>query len=290
MSKVKNIIAGVLLSGVLLGSLTACTSGEASASKNAGNKFSSACDVKLSGKEITKLGDAVPSKTIKDEYGEYCKLSLNTKTENVKFDVSKMDAASFGLYGFTEDDAEQAQESALRWIVEQHLDSTRLDNYNVSSMEWFDDFSGLFFDGVSDVVKEKGLVDTGIIVTDVFPSSLNRDGKPRANSITVTVAKIEAGVSEGSTTPLLKVLVKAEASYPATDQFIIDTGIANNETAGSIDELESYSPELFDGKDESGIIINADYLVLFEKEDMEKFVGFRSSWEMTTFEGKLIME
>ena len=288
MSKVKNIVAGVLLSGILLGSLTACTSEEASASKNAGNKLSSACDVKLSGKEITKIGDAVPSKTIKDEYGEYCKLGLNTESENVKFDASKIDAASFGLYGFTEDDAEQAQESALKWIVEQHLDSTRLDNYNASPTDWFDDFSGLFFDGVTDVVKEKGLSNTGIIVTDVFPKTISRDGKPRASDMEVTVTKIEAVMREGSTVPTLQVSVTATASYPTSDQFIIDTALMNNEGL-TVEQIESYSPELFDEKDDSGVKVNANYRFSFDKGNMKQFTGAFSEWDLTSYEGKIII-
>ena len=288
MSKVKNIITSILLSGIVMGSLAACSPGDDNVSKNAGNKLSSTCDVQLSSKEITKLGDAVPAKTIKDEYGEYCKLGLNTKSKNVKFDASKIDASSFGLYGFTEDDAKQAQNTALKLIVEQHLDSTRLDNYTVSPVEWFNDYSELFFDGVTDVVEEKGLKDTGIIVTDVFPEPLSRNGKPRASDIKVTVTKIEAITSEDSTVPTIQVSATAVASYPASDQLIIDTALTNNEGL-TVEQIESYSPELFDGKDDSGVVVNANYRFSFDKGNMKQFTGAFSEWDLTSYEGKIII-
>lgn len=288
MSKVKNIIVGTLLTGVLLGSLTACTPDATTPSKNVGKNLASVCEVKMSAEKVKALGDAVPKTASTDEYGKYCKLGVNTSSPNVKFDASKIDDTSFELYGFNEEDAEQAQAFTLKWVIEQHLDSSRLDNYTVPADEWFTDFSDLFFDGVDDVVKEKGLVDTGIIVTDVFADHLTRDGLPRAKSIKVTVNKIEAFLTEGSKTPSIRVSVSAEASYPASDKLIVDTALNNNEGL-TVEQIKSYSPELFDEKDESGFVVNANYRFTLDKGNLEQFSGLFSEWDLSSYEGKVII-
>jgi hypothetical protein len=234
-------------------------------------------------------GDAVAKEQITDDKGTYCHVTIDPESNALKYDASKTDTASLEQYGFTQEDAEAAQKSAVTFVVEQSMDSTLLDNYTATSgTEWLDANKKellnpsqykLYEDYAKETNLEKGVVVTG----DGFPA-LRRDGSPRSEAISVQVEKILAKEMPNGT-PYIQVATNVSGSYPAKNQDIINFAVKGDK--GITEEgLKASSPYLFANPDgQSSMIVTGIFSVAYEKGNYNQFAGTTTDWTLATVEG-----
>lgn len=232
-------------------------------------------------------GDAVAKEEVKDGFGEYCHVTIGPDSDALKYDASKVDTASLEKYEFTEEDAKKAQKSAVTFLAEQTLDSTKLDNYEQSDMDWYKNNKDYISpDAKIDTMIEDGttLVNSGVLVSEYLPQNVKRNGDPRAETITVQVNKISATESNG--TPIIIVETGATSIYNPSNEKIVDT-ILKNDSSKTKETLKQSNPELFE-KAPVSLILNGTFNYAFTKDSkMDSISGFGSNWTITTGEGNI---
>ena len=168
-------------------------------------------------------GDSIAKKAVSDDLGKYCQTALNPKAEAYKKDVSKYDLVSLGKYGFTEEQAFQAQKTVVAFIGDQALDSSALDtNFpgtvgnDDAGMAWYAAHSDLIDSSTKSKYENSGdLKVTGIVLNGYLPP-LIRDGKPRLSKTAIELVSVYAGVSTINSLPQINVSAKFKGSYRAT--------------------------------------------------------------------------
>lgn len=233
-------------------------------------------------------GDVIALEQVDDSFGSYCHVALAPDAAAARFDASVVDLDSLTTSGFTNADAEAAQQVAVQYVTELGLDSTRLDDYSAPDSAFFDTIKDRFTTtaqaALAPRVEAYGLRDAGVIVTQSLPSPLGRTGGPRASSTDISVDKIFAGVSPDQGTPLLIVRVPFSAVYSATDAAIVEAAMRNERGTSTLTEdgLRSSTPSLFDGNDEEGLVLAGSYTVSFGLGDLSTIDYISTAWTLTT--------
>ena len=231
-------------------------------------------------------GDVVAAEHLTDAAGAYCHTTIDPAA--AQFDPSVVDLDSLTAHGFTLADAEAAQHSAVSYVAEQGLDSSRLDDYSTPDSAWFDMEKGLFSTAAqarfAPLVESFGLRDAGVIITQSLPAPLHRDGGPRAASTEISVDKIFATLDVDQVTPLLVVRVPFTATYDATDASIVDAAIRNERGTTNLTEesLSASTPSLFDGADDAGLLLAGSFNVGFGTGDTAAIAYIGTAWTLTT--------
>jgi phosphoribosylformylglycinamidine (FGAM) synthase PurS component len=236
-------------------------------------------------------GDVVAKEPVTDEYGTYCHVTIDPAAAVLSYDKSKVDVASLTEFGFTEEDARAAQETAVTLLVEQVLDNSRLDNYTVTAKEWFaandsivlPEWRDAFMQNVDSGPNGTGFSRAGIFATDFLPSPLARDNGPRAQHAELDLVEISA-INE-----VLLFELASVSSYEASDSGIVSAAIRNESTLTE-DSLKASTPELFDGSDDSVVTLNATTFIGFEQGNTDQVGGIYSDMQMITSEGLVIFE
>ena len=188
----KRPFAALAITGTLLASLSGCVGvGVTPTPDNTSSPVASECVVE----NPTALGDAIPNKIIKDEYGSYCSLTVNPadSAKYVKLDSDIVDQ-SVRDTGITQAQLDQYQGLAYKQVVEQTLDSTRLDNYKVDEATWIKNSNMVSPTQVQDFLTNvKNGKSNGLIITNLFTAPLNRSDTapaPRSGAFKISTAKI----------------------------------------------------------------------------------------------------
>lgn len=233
-------------------------------------------------------GDVVAAEQFTDAAGAYCHTTIDPAAAAALFDPSVVNLDSLTAHGFTLADAEAAQQSAVSYVAEQGLDSSRLDDYSTPDSTWFDMEKGLFSTAAqarfAPLVESFGLRDAGVIITQSLPAPLHRDGGPRAASTDISVDKIFATLDLDGVTPLLVVRVPFTATYDATDASIVDAAIRNERGTTNLTEesLSAGTPSLFDGADDEGLLLAGSFNVGFGIGDTAAIAYIGTAWTLTT--------
>lgn len=287
-SKMKKPFVALALSGTLL--LSACTGGGGVTppSETTAPPTSSpvvACSTENPG----PYGDAVPLEAATDEYGEYCRTTIDPTSDALVYDASKVDLESLEKYGFTEEEAKEAQITAVTFLMEQTFDSTRLDNYSQSPTEWLNENADSLSspDVYLDFVNSgEQLSSAGLIVTDYLPTPVIRNGGPRFTQTNVQVNEIVA--FEGNGKKAIAVRMSANSFYPAENADIVSMYLANHPDMTE-DALKQSQPELFE-EAPVGLSIQGAFSLSFVKDNYDQVAGSNSSWTVNTQTGNVIVE
>jgi hypothetical protein len=290
--KMKKPLVAAGLVGVLAFSMAGCSSGSLNNGPDGTNvpspsSSSSSAPVVCSTEDPGPYGDVVAKEKVTDEFGDYCHTTIDPNSDALKYDPAKVDLASLEANGFTEEDAKEAQVTAVTVYSEKILDNSRLDNYSQGAKEWLAENESFivpkwrqaFSDNVDAGENGTGLSRSGIIVTDILPSPLTRDGGPRALTTNIAVNKIYA--VEG------KVLVVDMAStsvYKADDAPIVEAVVKNNDSITE-DSLKVSNPELFDGTNDSILTLDAKTLLAFDAGNNKQISGSSSVLKLITNSG-----
>lgn len=189
--------------------------------------------------QVDALGDAYPVSIVKDQYGEYCKLTINPNSNVLKHDPDTISPTVFG-FGFTEEQAYAAQDAAVKWVVENFLDSSILDGApptGITPTEWAITAGGLD-PNAWDWNIEKWRKTPAF---NGFITPLHRDGKAR--SITIELSDVYiSGYSNDVDQPIyLVVEMSGKSKYAASDTQIKEL-LTNYDSGTSLEILN-------DGKD-----------------------------------------
>lgn len=172
--KFRRPIVALALSTALIGSLAACTGGDADPNKPAPSPSETSISQPIG-------VSAVPGETVTDQYGDYQKLEA---APGATFDESVVDKVTLEQNGLTVDDAKAAHQVAVEFIVEDVVDHPAVDflpeDFTKSYAEWQEKsaprFTGTWY-------KEDNLGDGGYMLRLI--EGLPRDGNPRMESISV---------------------------------------------------------------------------------------------------------
>lgn len=233
-------------------------------------------------------GDVIAAEQITDAFGVYCRTTLDPDSAAAQFDAATVDLESLQTYGFTLGDAEAAQMTALLYVAEQGLDSTRLDEYATSDSAWFEtvkkSFTPTAQDYLSPLVESSGLRDAGVIMTQSLPSPLRRDGAPRAIRTELGVDKIFAVPGIDQQTPVIVVRTTFSTAYSASDSSIVDAAIRDERGTSRLtaDALRTTTPTLFDGSDDEGLILTGGFNVAFGVGEMSRIEYVSTAWVLET--------
>jgi hypothetical protein len=287
----KTALIGGLFGVALL--LSACSANEPTAPDESAAETSAPAVAEPISDE--RYGDVICTELVTDEFGEYCHVTIAPEADALVYDGSKTLMDQLTPFGFTEDDAKVAQTRAVTLLVEEVLDSSRLDNYTVSESNYFRDNSAFYdetwrtqfqtsIDGGTKVLQENGIVVTGLL-----PSPTVRDSGPRANGgITVQVDNIYAQQPEGGV-PNLIVRMTSTSVFYLSDEQIVSTILLHNADQTS-ESLSASSPGLFDGVSESGLLLTATSVLGFGLGSNEQIIGNNSTLAMNTTEGLTVLE
>ena len=237
----------------------------------------------LTADQLKTLGDAVPGEMTSDSYGDYCKLRINPDAEALIYDSSKVDFEALEEFGFTEEDAAQAQIAAVTYLVEQTMDSTVLDSSDLDVSQWESENSELFIDGGIPTSEGGATGEDFNLVTKYMPQPLDRSGQPRARSIDIQVNNT-AFASEVDGSPWIMVQTGATATYGASDTKLVETMLANDPSRTEAG-IEAEAPYLFDGMDASQVLVTGNFNFGYGANDLTRLVGAGAGWEIRTGEG-----
>lgn len=284
-------VAGVLLAG--LGGCAAVTNDEADApTAEQTTEPTAAAPAGCSSELAVGYGDVVGLEDVTDNFGTYCHTTISPTAEAAVYDSTKTDLTTLAEFGFTEDDAVAALPVALRILTEEVLDSSRLDNYSVAPAEWFAANSDYLttkwqpayqkaIDGKAATLGVSGT--SGIIVTDILPSPLARDGGARASSAVVRLDRIHVEEPDGGE-PNLVFSFSTTSTFVATDAQIVALVLAADPSQIE-DARRASNPELFDGADNSWLIMTGKTLLGFGLESNEQIIGSSSVFQLYTDQG-----
>ena len=287
--RMKKPLLALGVTGALLAGLTGCV-GSVGPDNTPGpvDPTDPAQTVACSTEDPGPWGDVIADEEVTDEYGAYCRTTIDPKSEALVYDKSKVDVKSLEKYGYTEEDAKEAQQSAVKFLTEETLDSTRLDNYKQSDVDWYKENKGLFNSGANDYlepgIKDLGLADSGVLVTKYIPEAISRDGGPRANSVSVRIDSIMAAESSTAGGSVLIVKTSATVTYNTTSENIVKT-IIKNDSKQTEASLKKSNPELFDGSNATELILTGGFNYGFDKGNTKQPSGLASTWEINTGSG-----
>jgi hypothetical protein len=286
----KTALTGGLIGAALL--LSACSSSAPEALvENAVETSSPAAAEPISDE---RYGDVMCLDLVTDEFGEYCHVTIAPEAAALVYDPSKTFLDQLTPFGFTEEDAKEAQTRAVSLLVEEVLDSSRLDNYSVSESDYFSEHSSFYddtwrpqfqasIDGGSQVLQSNGIVLTGIL-----PSPTVRDGGPRANGgVTIQVDNVYAQQPEGGVPNLIVRMTSTSVFYLDDDQ-IVSTILLHNPDQTQ-ESVASSTPGLFDGFSDSGLLITTTSVLGFGLGNNEQIIGNNSVVSMNTTEGLTVL-
>ncbi|TFD52087.1 hypothetical protein E3T46_07240 [Cryobacterium sp. Hh11] len=231
-------------------------------------------------------GDVVGLEDVTDEFGTYCHTTISPTSEAAVYDSTKTDFETLAEFGFTEDDAVEALPVALRILTEEVLDSSRLDNYSIAPAEWFAANSGYMtaelqpqFQAALDDDGTK-LNTAGVIVTDILPSPLARDGGARASGTVVRLDRIYGEQPDGGQANLV-FSIASTSTYVVTDAQIVALVLVADPNQIE-DALRASNPELFDGAENSFLTMTGNTVLGFGLDSNEQIIGTNSNIQLYT--------
>lgn len=267
--KIKRPFTASLLAGTLLFTAS-CSAGTVAPTPTDDTKTPIAAECVIDPNE--DLIDVIPSEIVEDEYGPYCKVTISP---DAKDGYKTLEWADQGQAlkdaGFTEEDATKAQDIAYKFIAEQTLDSSRLDNYNQTIGQWFDANSSAIAPDAQqwyvDATAENPNSNLGMIVTDAFPAPLPRDNAPRISGVKVETYGYQLVESGGS--PYLNVGVEFSGNYKTTDENAIAL-IQKFQPEKTVEQIKSENPTLNDEDPNAFIAVVARQNFSYKKDDLAK--------------------
>lgn len=283
----KRPLVALGLSSVLL--LSACTGQNGvTPSPSDSNAPTEPGTVACSTENPGSYGDVIAKEEVTDEFGAYCRTTIDPNSDALRWDESKVDMASLEEHGFTVEEAKEAQKTAVTFAAEQTFDSTRLDNYSQSPADWINEnASSLSNPSIYlDFVKNEKLANTGLVVTDYLPSPIVRDGGPRATQTNLQINRIYGFESEGK--KAIGVEIGANAFYGVENEEIVKLYLANNPDLTE-ESLKQTTPELF-AEEPANLSVQGSFSYSFVKGTMDKIAGTRAQWSVTTQTGTPIIE
>lgn len=255
MKKSSNFVASLAMLGVLITVLSGCSSSATNGSKPSASPTptsASACSVD----DLGGYGDVVPVEDVTDEYGTYCHVAINPDAEALKYASTKVNSESLEQYGFTEEDAQKAQDITVRFAAEEVIDSTILDVRSSEARAEWNSRNTLLFS------PEWEGVNYGELVYNNSLPVLVRDGKPRIANATITVEEIYAKenvsiAGEG----ILVIRTSSFVEYRLTDEAAIEFHMSEG-YAGTRESLIAEHGDLADGV-ENTLTVNLVYVFGF---------------------------
>lgn len=285
--KIKKPLIAVGLSSMLV--LTACTGQSGITPTTPTDDNTSPTGVACSTEDPGPYGDVIAKEEVTDEYGTYCHTTIDPNSGALAWDESKVDVASLEANGFTVEDAKKAQQTAVTFLAEQGLDSTRLDNYSQSPEEWINANSSFLQDPQAWIgdIKDGRLSSTGLVVTDYMPTPIVRDGGPRAESTNIQVNRVY-GFTNDAGDKAIAVEMGANATYDVPNSAIVDMYIKNHPET-TVESLQQSNPDFF-GDEPLGLILQGKFTYAFSAKDMfNKIAGASFNWSVNTKPGTPIV-
>ena len=281
-------VAGFLLAG--LGGCAAVTNNEADARPaDQTAQATAAAPAGCSSELAVDYGDVVGLEDVTDEFGTYCHTTVSPAAEAAVYDASKTDLKTLAEFDFTEDDVVEALPVALRILTEEVLDSSRLDNYSITPAAWFaansDYLSPEWQLKYQKAIDNKGTIlgTSTIIVTDILPAPLARDGGARASSTVVRLDRVYGEEPDGGE-PNLVFRFSTTSTYVATDAQIVALVLASDPSQIE-DALRASNPELFDGADNSWLIMTGTTVLGFGRGSNDQVINLNSNFQLYTDQG-----
>lgn len=278
-ARVKKPLIAAGIAGTLLVSLAACTGGQMP-NDDKTNAPAPTDTVACSTEDPGKYGDVIPQEEVTDDYGTYCKTTIDPDSGALKYDSSKADIASLTEHGFTEEDAAAAQKTAVTFLAEQGLDSTRLDNDKQSDAEWLAQNKSLL--SSPDAFNGESLVGTGLLVGDYLPTPISRDGSPRAEETNIQVNKIYGSTSTTGK-DIIIVETGASSSYEAKNSTVVDLMAKNSNL--SKEQIIAANPVLSNEDSPVGLLVQGTFSYSVTKDAPTQVAGSRASWTLNTQTG-----
>ena len=242
---------------------------------------------------VGDLGDVVCFEQVTDEYGEYCRTTISPETDAFDFDASVVDSAALTRLGFSKDDVIEALPVAMWDLVEDVMDSPRLDNYTGSERDWYKRnirYPSKEFKAVvlSRLTARDQLWYGGFLATGFLPEGFRRDGSARAaGGTTIEVTGVTAGTDRKGRENLI-FNVSATSSFPLSDFSIVTRFTALNPDRTRQDLRES-DPQLFDGTNDNSVRLVADGYIGFLPGKFDVVAGHAFTFDFTTDKGTSLL-
>ena len=232
-------------------------------------------------------GDVIAKEVVVDDFGEYCAVTIDPKSDTASYDVSKVDLPTLIGSGFTEEDTVEALKTSLKVFVETTLDSTRLDSYEQTEKEFFDEHKNVISDEqrpvFNEYIKANNLLESGFTITNVLPEPLKRDGGPRAKEINISLNRIHAEQWDNLDAPVLNVRFDFSVTYDVSNKQIVDTSVRNDKTL-TVDALKMSNPELFEDNG-GGLTLQGVYVYVYDAGNVKQISSLGTQWKLTTADG-----
>lgn len=246
--------------------------------------------------QIAGMGDVIPVEEIKDSFGTYCKVAINPKSGVFNIDDSKIDYAALEALGYTKEDAQNAVNYTVEYVVDVLSDSLILDSPDISTKEWYeqnkDKFTPEFHNWIEKNPETPFLnISGGGLSYEVTQNYLAREGQSRVNNLNIEVTGVTAypaTVTERGykTSDTIEVSLSYTTRYNASDQSIVSmiSSLGNHKSS----DVQYTYPSFADGLDDN-ILITTNQLELNLAPSDGKFKIDGNSWNirMTVENSKL---
>lgn len=203
-------------------------------------------------------GDVVASELVKDELGEYCHVTIDPNSDALKYDASKVDTAALEEHGFTQEDAEAAQKTSVKFVVEEVSDSPYLDSTADDAVkEWYAGLDGYTFTGEGYSPADNDSIFTGLTPTV-------RDSASRSKETNVQLVGISAQGSTKGDGGVLVTHVQSQSFYRMDDDSAVNFMLESGRYEGTKEQLIAEQPMFADGK-ENALPVSINYRLAFNK-------------------------
>lgn len=295
LKRVKTTFFALGMSSILLATLAACSTGVSNKTETTPTETSSpisACAA-LTKTEIVSLGDVIPTNTpVTDEFGTYCKTKINPKSLALIFNPTKVDTSSLETYGFTIDDAQEAQKNAVTLFADQGLDSTILDNYTEPTATWVkeneENIAPKWRTDLAENMVSKNGRDQNYAMTGFLPEPVERNGEPRATKTKIELGNIYASTGKTEDSFIIVVEMHSTSTYAYPNDVIIDYALKSNPSLTEV-ELKRTNPSLFTDA-QNFVTLKGTMRYGYNKDNLTQIVGYGSNYALLTNEGTVMID
>ncbi len=279
--KFKRPLIAIGLSSALVFSAAGCAGNQDTAPEptKSPTEIAAICEVPAD----TDLGDLKPREVVEDEYGSYCAMTIADGAREGYMSYDQVDQSVKDL-GFTEQDVIEAQNATYKFVAEQAVDSTRLDNYSTPYGQWIESSNLVDPARVAEYKKiaDEGN-DPGLIITNSLPAPLTRTGQPRGTNFDIKTTRVVAEEYDG--VKYIVVSAGYSINYTAKKSEIVNL-IKTNHPEMSEETIRNENPMLFEGDgDVSQVTVVADQNLAYNQNEYNQLAGTGLTY--TVFAGSI---
>jgi hypothetical protein len=219
---------------------------------------------------------------VKTSDGSYEKISIDKNSEAYKYIG---DREYMAKAGWSNDDGAKAQQLAVKYLVNEYVDSKALEGGDKAYQEWYKNTAKKYY--VLDVYQSIKTGDSNVILGNfrgaISIPDLIHDGKPRQKNVDLSIEGVVP--FENETAKGIEVVVNYSVDYRVDDESAAEfasfySGMSKERLLAS----DNVNEELLDNKGENVYVVKGQASIITgkQKDGSMKIIGFEAQSDFNT--------